>query len=263
VSALTAISITSVSASHKPKLIESSSRRPSLNNQARRNPATDIQVPTIGHEDWELVQRARKGDREALALLFAESRSRLYRTAFSVLGNHEDSEDALQDGFLSAYVGMSSFQGRSLFSSWLTRIVINAALQQRRKRRRRPMVSIHEMAVDDGQGRLRQIVDSHPDPELLCHSSELRSLVEDRLQKMPKGNRLAFRLCEIEGSSQAEAANVAGIRLATLKSRVSRARARLAKNLGSALRSRRSGSLWYPRRPYSGRSSRQLNNGAD
>jgi RNA polymerase sigma-70 factor, ECF subfamily len=254
-----------LSTNNRPKRIKSRAFCSGAKNE-EREPAKVCQLRTLDRgNDWQLVQRAREGDREALDVLFAEFRSRLYRTAFSVLGNHEDAEDAVQDALLWAYAGIWSFEGRSLFSSWLTRIVINAALHQRRKKRRRPMVSIHEMAVDDGQDRIRQIVDSHPDPEILCHSSELRSLVEDRLKRMPKGNRLAFRLCEIEGTSQAEAANVAGIPLATLKSRVSRARKRLAKNLGSALRSRRSGSLWYPKRPsvYFGRSSRQLINGAD
>src|SRR6266403_3912455 len=84
-------------------------------------------------EEWEVVQRALRGDPDALTALFAHNSARVYRTAFSLLRNKEDAEDALQDGLLSAYTNLRSFEGRSRFSSWLTRVVINAALMNRRR----------------------------------------------------------------------------------------------------------------------------------
>ncbi|MDQ1410883.1 MAG: hypothetical protein QOJ41_2618, partial [Acidobacteriaceae bacterium] len=83
-------------------------------------------------EEWGLIQQARAGDTEALSLLFTRNRARLYRTAYSLLRNKEDAEDALQCGLLRAYLHLESFEGRARFSTWLTRIVINSALMDRR-----------------------------------------------------------------------------------------------------------------------------------
>src|ERR1700677_1794202 len=97
-------------------------------------------------EDWKMVQRARRGDLDAMTELFAAHRRRLFHTAFSLLRNEEDAEDALQDAMLSAYTSLHSFQGRSQFSSWLTRIVINAALRRRQKNGRRLEVPLEDFA---------------------------------------------------------------------------------------------------------------------
>src|ERR1700730_11007440 len=77
------------------------------------------------NEDAEVVRRALSGDSEALSMLFDLHRVRLYRTSLSLLHNREDAEDALQDGLLSAYVKLKSFEGRARFSTWLTRVVLN------------------------------------------------------------------------------------------------------------------------------------------
>src|SRR6266852_4708743 len=82
--------------------------------------------------DDQLIARARRGDQEALETLFARNNRALYQTALRLLGNPEDAEDALQEGLLAAYRNLRRFEGRSQFSTWLTRIVINAALMRRR-----------------------------------------------------------------------------------------------------------------------------------
>lgn len=93
-----------------------------------------MESPAAG-EEWGIVQRAMAGDSEPLAALFIRERPRLYRTALAVLRNREDAEDAVQIGYLSAYRNLASFAGRSKFTTWLTRIVLNAALMNRRKLR--------------------------------------------------------------------------------------------------------------------------------
>jgi RNA polymerase sigma factor (sigma-70 family) len=107
--------------------------------------------PLLAGEEREIVQRALTGDSEALSTLFARASNGLYRTAFAVLRNKQDSEDALQNGLLSAYLNLGSFKGRSKLSTWLTRIVLNAALMNQRERRALPQVSIDEMVVGNPQ----------------------------------------------------------------------------------------------------------------
>src|SRR6202035_1740255 len=99
-------------------------------------------MPKQAGEEGELIERALEGDLDALSILFARDRVRLYRAAFSLLHNREDAEDALQDGLLCAYLNLRSFEGRTQFSTWLTRIVLNAALMKRRKLRTLPQASL-------------------------------------------------------------------------------------------------------------------------
>jgi DNA-directed RNA polymerase specialized sigma24 family protein len=89
-------------------------------------------------EEWKIVQRAIAGDCEPLAILFAHERPRLYRTAFVVLRNKEDAEDASQNGLLSAFVNLPSFQGRSTFSTWLMRVVLNGGADRPTQASRAP-----------------------------------------------------------------------------------------------------------------------------
>src|SRR5437870_3319119 len=81
-----------------------------------------------GRGDEHLVRMATEGDHAALERVFSQYRDRLYQTALRLCGNPEDAEDALQDGLLSAFRHLRHFQGRSQFSTWLTRVVINATL---------------------------------------------------------------------------------------------------------------------------------------
>src|SRR5215831_15112810 len=88
-----------------------------------------------------VVRQPIDNNREALDELFARYRGRLYQTARKVLGNSDDAEDALQDGLLSAFRNLSQFKGRSQFSTWLTRVVVNAALMRLRQIRPKVMTS--------------------------------------------------------------------------------------------------------------------------
>src|SRR4029453_15126353 len=105
------------------------------------NMATQVAVGTELNEA-KLIRAGKRGDSQAVETLFARYHGPLFKTALLVLGNAEDAEDALQDGLLSAYRNLKRFEGRSQFSTWLTRIVINAALMRRRSARSGPAVSL-------------------------------------------------------------------------------------------------------------------------
>jgi RNA polymerase sigma-70 factor, ECF subfamily len=181
--------------------------------------------------DAVFVQRALAGDTEALEKLLAHLRPRLYRIAFRVLRSKEDAEDAVQDALFSAYKNLASFEGRSLFSTWLTRIVVNAALVRRRHQRYRSELFIDDTPSSENQSLPMGIVDSHPDPEQNCAWNETRVVVEEALNDLAPAMRSAFRLREMDDLSNADAARASGVRIGAFKSRISRARNQLAARL--------------------------------
>ena len=186
-------------------------------------------------DDGRLIARARRGDSEALDILFARNNRALYQTALRLLGNPEDAEDALQEGLLSAYRNLRRFEGRSQFSTWLTRIVINAALMRRRSQRARPAVSLDEPAHEDELPLAERFAADGPSPEQIYAGSELHEMVQEKLEELSPLLRSAFVLREMEGLSTGEAARELGVSENTLKARLWRAKQQLADRVGRRL----------------------------
>jgi len=185
-------------------------------------------------DEWHAVERALAGDNAALSSLFNKHRLRLYRAAFLLLRNKEDAEDALQDALLSAYANLHSFEGRARFSTWLTRIVCNAALMNRRRLRLHRSLSLDEILLNDAQTREAIAVDDRPDPEKVFAQLEARNAVEDKMKHLSPFLRSAFYLRDIQDLSAREAAKVASVNLSAMKSRAARARRQLASLLVAA-----------------------------
>jgi len=176
-----------------------------------------------------LVRSGLKGDPEALDALFSRHTRTLYQTALRVLGNPEDAEDALQDGLLSAVRNLNRFEGRSQFSTWLTRIVINAALMRLRSQRVRPTVSIEQEDPEQRDLTLgSRIPDARPGPEETYARKERFAILERGLETLPPALQSAVWLRDVEGLSTAEAARTLGLSEGTLKSQLHRARTRLS-----------------------------------
>src|SRR5579864_4161398 len=156
-------------------------------------------APLQMSNELAVVQQAIAGNAEAQERLFARHTEKLYRIAFGVLRNKEDAEDALQDGLCQAYTSLRSFQGRSSFSSWLTRIVINAALMIRRRNNFHPEASWDEMQERTPEGSPHGAVDSRPDPEKICAAMEFDALLEKQVCLLPRTLQAAFRLRVLNG----------------------------------------------------------------
>jgi RNA polymerase sigma-70 factor (ECF subfamily) len=196
---------------------------------------TMMDLNLIEQTEEQLIERGLNGDARALDTLFARNNHMLYQTALRVLGNPEDAEEALQEGLLSAYRNLPRFERRSQFSTWLTRIVINAALMRRRSKRARPAISLDDW-ISEGQVPLAErFADESPNPEQLYAGTELGERVSKKLAEISPLLRTAFWLREIEGLSAEEAAEVLGVSRNTLKARLWRARQELAARLGLAL----------------------------
>jgi RNA polymerase sigma-70 factor, ECF subfamily len=181
--------------------------------------------------DRYLVRMALERDQTALERLFEQYRPRLYQTALRLCGCPEDAEDALQDGLFSAFQHLDHFQARSQFSTWLTRIVINATLMRLRKRGNRMMISIDREDQNgcDLAGTLR---DDAPDPEAAYAEREAFEILQRRLHALPQSCRDILWLRDIQELSTEEVANALGVSEGTIKSALHRARAKLAKVAG-------------------------------
>jgi RNA polymerase sigma-70 factor (ECF subfamily) len=183
--------------------------------------------PDRGNE-WAVVQQAIAGNADAQERLFAGCTRRLYRTVFALLNNKEDAEDALQEGLCKAFTSLRSFQGRSSFSTWLTRIVINSALMARRRKSAHPEASLDEMLDDQPVHLPHGVVDARPDPERLYAETELSLRVEEHVSQLPPALQAPFRLYAINGISGQESSKALGISPSAFKSRIFRARLKLA-----------------------------------
>lgn len=197
--------------------------------------ATQAAVGIQGSEE-KLIRAGQRGDHQAVEALFRRYQRPLFQTALRVLGNTEDAEDALQDGLLSAYRNLKRFEGRSQFSTWLTRIVINAALMRRRSAKARPAVSLDEPPREDELPATERFADDGLTPEQVMENTEIREMLSENLDQLSPLLRTAFVLREVQGYSTGEAAKKLGVTENTLKARLWRARHQLAERLGRRLR---------------------------
>jgi len=186
-------------------------------------------------EEWAVIQQAIAGNPDAQEHFFAPHMRRLYRIVFALLHNKEDAEDALQEGLCKAFTSLRSFQGRSSFSTWLTRIVINSALMARRRKSAHPEACLDEMLDYQPKQIPRGIVDPRPDPEKLYAETELKARVEEHVSQLPPALQMAFRLHAIFGFSAPHSGKVLGISASAIKSRIFRARLKLACGLHRSL----------------------------
>jgi RNA polymerase sigma-70 factor (ECF subfamily) len=194
--------------------------------EARRTVGEAKHLPAV--EEWEKIQRALAGDYDALSTFFARHRERLYGSAFLLLRNKEDAEDALQEGLLSAYLNLRSFEGRARFSTWLTRIVFNAAFMNHRRIHAHLHLPLDEIVLSDEPPRASAAIDDHPDPEQLLARVETRDALKKVINRLSPPLRSTLHLRYMEDLSTREAAQVESVRIGVIKSRVFRARRQLA-----------------------------------
>ena len=170
--------------------------------------------------------RTKSCEWEALQELLLASRERYVRIAFGILSNKEDAEDAVQDAFLLAYLHYPMFEGRSALTTWLARIVMNAALMLRRKRINSPLDSLHEFSPEAPPW-TEMIPAPQPDPEIAYSKAETNQILKNLLARMTPALRQAFTMRYCEQLSIREASSLLGIPLGTYKARLFRAKQHL------------------------------------
>jgi RNA polymerase sigma-70 factor (ECF subfamily) len=169
-----------------------------------------------------LVEQAQAGDREAFDRLVDETYTMVHATAYRLTGDPDLAGDATQDAYVRAYTSLNRFRGSSSFSTWLYRIVVNVSLDALRRRSRSPEPL--SALSDDETEREFDVVDESPDPGATVESRERRRLVFRALQQLGGDHRAVLVLFDLNGFSYDEIAEILGIPLGTVKSRLNRAR---------------------------------------
>jgi len=179
--------------------------------------------PALSSDEQLLVHHA-QGDRAALEELFHRYRQLAYRVAHRLLGNEADALDAVQEGFVKALLHLPGFQGRSSFKTWLLRVVSNAALDLGRQRGRRETLSLDIFGPGDRERIDPLVLD---DPALGLERADLRHLLDRALATLPEAQRRTFVLHADAELSYREVAEVLGISIGTVMSRLYYARQKL------------------------------------
>lgn len=183
-------------------------------------------------DDAELLRAHVEGDPEAFGLLFARHRDRLWAVALRTMGNPHDAADGLQDGMIAAFRRASSFRGDSAVTTWLHRVVVNACLDRLRAAKVRRADTLDTEAgaavAERAAGLGVAANQGSSDPHEHAVSNDRRQRVLAALRRLPRDQRAALVLVDMEGWSVAEAADILDCAPGTVKSRCSRGRARLA-----------------------------------
>jgi RNA polymerase sigma-70 factor, ECF subfamily len=161
---------------------------------------------------------------EAFEEMFVASRQKFVATAHAILRNREDAEDAVQNAFLSAYLHLGSFEGRSALRTWFTRIVLNAALMIQRKRKPWVIQPLSENGNSRELNGTENIPASDPDPEMVNAERETFECITGILGKMKPVLRQAFTMTYYDELSGPEASAMLGVSAGTFKARLFRAR---------------------------------------
>ena len=176
--------------------------------------------------DLELIRRSKEGDLDAFNEIVARYQRQVFNTAARILGGTSYADDATQETFISAYRAIGKFRGVNL-APWLIRIAKNQCYDMIRGMRRRPSDSLEENLTNPSFVRA-QSSGSAEDETL---RGELGSEIQRAILSLPEEQRLLVTLIDVQGFSYEEAAEVAGVSKGTVKSRLSRGRARVRDHL--------------------------------
>jgi len=176
--------------------------------------------------DAEVVRLVVSGQTALYEVLMRRYNERIYRVTRSILRDEAEAEDVMQQAYVNAYANLRQFNGQALFSTWLTRIAINEALARLRRRGR------YE-PLDDDPSNVESLMPPTPDrdPEQQAFTGELRGLLEWAVDRLPDGGREVFVMREVEGMSTAEVAAALDVSEDVVKTRLSRARAGLRRDI--------------------------------
>ena len=174
--------------------------------------------------DADLIQQAQAGDEAAFQELIERYKTRIASIAYQVLGNYEDARDVAQEVFIKLYKGIGSFDPRKKFFTWLYRLTVNASIDFLRAKRRRS----HESSIDERPEQYQDI--PNLEFESITHNlerSELRQLFIKLAEKLNPKQRAAFVLCDLQGFTADEVAEILNCPKVTLRWYLHEARKRI------------------------------------
>jgi RNA polymerase sigma-70 factor, ECF subfamily len=176
-------------------------------------------------DETALIRDAQRGEIDAYNALVLHFQEQAFNVAYRIMGDSDSAADATQEAFIAAYRAIRSFRGGS-FKAWLLRIVTNACYDELRRRKRRPQASLDALHLEEDAP--SSSLTAHTEsPEGYTQRMELQAAIRDCLQSLPDDQRAIAVLSDIEGLSYEEISESVGVALGTVKSRLSRSRARL------------------------------------
>jgi RNA polymerase sigma-70 factor (ECF subfamily) len=195
------------------------------------NPASGSNAPATApavavDNEAQLVAAAKSGDLTAFDQLVSRYERKIFRLTMHITQNREDAEDAMQEAFLKSYEHLPNFQGDSRFYTWLVRIAVNQSLMKLRKRRPN-QVSLDEPMETEDDLVAHQIQDWGPSPEQRFAQTELHEILSKAIAQLGPDFRTVFTLRDVEGISTEETAQLLGISVPAVKTRLLRARLKL------------------------------------
>jgi RNA polymerase sigma-70 factor (ECF subfamily) len=178
-------------------------------------------------EDQSLIERLKAGDAAALEILFNTHSKKLYNVALRILGEPADTEEVIQDVFLTVFRKAKSFQGNSQFSTWLYRLTVNAALGKIRRSKKNKEVSYDDYLPKfqkDGHHLVRPVIDWSDTLDEQYAGHEIRELLAKALDHLKPLDKSVLVLSDMEGLSDKEIAAAVGLTVSAVKTRLHRAR---------------------------------------
>lgn len=172
-----------------------------------------------------LIAAAQRGDLDAFNQLVTHYQKLAYHVAYRILSDTDATADATQDAFLRAYRAIGQYHGGS-FKAWILRIVTNTCYDQLRAKQRRPTASLEALLVIDAAPG-PSFVSQAESPEAYAERQDLGRAIQAGINALPADQRIALTLCDVAGMNYQEIAQATRVSLGTVKSRISRARAKL------------------------------------
>lgn len=180
--------------------------------------------------DLALIEQVQQGSVAAFEELISRYESTVYNLALRFTRNQEDAEEVLQDVFLTIFTKLKGFEGKSAFSSWLYRVIVNSSFMKLRKRRSSLIVPIDDQD-DSGRNKLENEGSSEEPLDDQLQNRRLREVLSGAIDKLPDQYRAVFVLRDVEGLSNIEVGKVLDITVPAVKSRLHRARLMLRRKL--------------------------------
>jgi RNA polymerase sigma-70 factor (ECF subfamily) len=179
----------------------------------------------VNREETEMISRCQQGDQEALKEIFDKYHKRVYRIAYGVVRHREEALDVVQEVFIKLFRSIKNFKGRSHFYTYLYRMVMNTAIDHKRKAGKQFVSSLDE------EGSFEPSDEAEKGPEKILLQKELEERVKRAMDKLPDEQKAALIFRDVEGLSYQEMAEAMGCSIGTVMSRLHYGRKRMQESL--------------------------------
>ena len=182
-------------------------------------------------DEKTLISKSKAGDRQAFSALVEKYQSKIINMSYGMLSDQEDAYDAAQEVFIKVFRSIDSFEEKSSFSTWIYRITVNVCNDMLRKRQRKISALSLSSTADGDEEKVLEIKDDAPTPQDTAETNETQLEVRRAISELSDEYKTVITLFDLEGLSYDEISSIINVPVGTVKSRLSRARSALKKNL--------------------------------